>query len=67
MTCPEVYVVIYVVNNPCSYYIDTCSKKIQSEKLFKSKLCSAPHSKIGNFSCESWRRLLTKEKQDALA
>ena len=47
-------------------YIGTCSKKIQLELLFKSKRCSAPHSKIGNFSCRSWRRLLTKEKQDAL-
>ena len=37
MTCPEVYVVIYVVNNPCSYYIDTCRKKIQSEKIIQIK------------------------------
>ena len=37
MTCPEVYVVIYVVNNPCSCYIDTCSKKIQSEKTIQIK------------------------------
>ena len=47
-------------------YIGTCRKKIQSELLFKSKRCSAAHSKIGNLSCESWRRLLMKEKQDAL-
>ena len=32
-------------------YIGTCSKKNQSDLLFKSKRCSAPHSKIGNFSC----------------
>ena len=37
MACPELYVVIYVVNNPCSYYIDTCSKKIQSEKIIQIK------------------------------
>ena len=47
-------------------YIDTCGKKIQSEIIIQIKRCSAPHSKIGNFSCERWRRLLTKEKQDAL-
>ena len=67
MTCPEVYVVIYVVNNPCSYYIDTCSKKIQSEKIIQIKTLLRATLKIGNFSCESWRRLLTNEKQDALA
>ena len=38
MPCPEVYVVIYVVNNPCSGYIDTCSKKIQSEIIIQIKL-----------------------------
>ena len=37
MACPEVYVIIYVVNNPFSCYIDTCSKKIQSEKIIQIK------------------------------
>ena len=37
MASPKVYVVIYVVNNPCSCYIDTCSKKIQSEKIIQIK------------------------------
>ena len=43
MACLEVY----VVNNPCwlDCYIGTCSKKNQSELLFKSKRCSAPHLK----------------------
>ena len=65
---PNACLEVYVVNNRCwlDCYIGTCSKKNQSELLFKSKRYSAPHSKIGNFSCESWRTLLTKEKQDAL-
>ena len=46
-------------------YIDTCGKKIQSEIIIQIKRWSAPHLKIGNFICESWQRLLTKEKQDA--
>ena len=33
MTCPEVF----VVNNPCSCYIDTCSKKLQSEIIIQIK------------------------------
>ena len=32
--------VIYVVNNPCSYYIDTCRKKIQSEKIIQKLVTS---------------------------
>ena len=28
---------VYVVNNPCSCYIDTCSKKIQSEIIMQIK------------------------------
>ena len=59
--CPEVY----TVNNPCSCYIDTCSKKlIQSELLFKSKRCLAPHEKIVNFGC-GHAGLFTIEKQGA--
>ena len=33
MACPEVF----VVNNPCSCYIDTCSKKLQSEIIIQIK------------------------------
>ena len=37
MACPELYVVIYVVNNPCSCNIDTYTKKIQSEIIIQIK------------------------------
>ena len=48
-------------------FIDTCGKKIQSQNNYaNSKRCSAPYSKIANFSCEGWRRLLAKEKKDSL-
>ena len=37
-----------MVNNPCwlDCYIDTCSKKTNQKFLFKSRRCSAPHSKL---------------------
>ena len=43
MACPEVYAIIYVVNNPCSCYIDTCSKKIQSEKNYSNQDIAPRH------------------------
>ena len=60
MACPEVF----VVNNPCSCYIDTCSKKLQSEIIIQIKHDVAPRhiQKLETSVCESWRRLLTKEK-----
>ena len=61
LTDPK-YPEVCVINNPCSCYIDTCSKKIQSEIVIH---WIAQHSKLNWYL---WlrklaKRLLMKEKQ----